>query len=58
MVAHKILLSAPVPIGPFISGEVALVFGMGLDLGGLGMGQGLDNNCYIGAILIASLVNI
>ena len=36
MVAHKILVSAPVPL------ELILT-GLGLGLGGLGFGTGLDN---------------
>ena len=42
MVANVILLSALDPIGPIGFG-IALVLWMELGLGGLGLGQGLDN---------------
>ena len=41
MVAHEILLSAPVPIGPLFL--FFFVLGLELDLWGLGLGLGLDN---------------
>ena len=41
VVAHKILLSAPVPIGPLFL--FFFVLGLELDLWGLGLGLGLDN---------------
>ena len=40
VVAHKILVSAPVPL------ELILT-GLGLGLGGLGFGTGLDNNLAV-----------
>ena len=43
VVAHKILLSAPVPIGPLFFFWVSLVSEMGLGLWGLGLGLGLDS---------------
>ena len=41
MVAHKILVSAPVPLELILTGFDWV--GAGLGLGGLGFGTGLDN---------------
>ena len=48
VVAHKILLSAPVPIDPLVLG--LLWFGMELGLWGPGLGLGLDNFVNIGLL--------
>ena len=46
MVAYKILLSAPVPIGPLVLGSLGIGIGP-WRLGGLGLGLGLDNKTEV-----------